>query len=98
MNYLAACWEVSEFERRKALARSMCEDSKNNYLKAEQEVRCLMDIFGQRMSLSSHTVTGSYHPTEVRDNIRTSIHRTDTVLTVLNGAKEMRTGNWYVLL
>jgi len=76
----------------------MCEDSKNNYLKAEQEVWCLMDIFGQCMSLSSHTVTGSYHPTEVHDNIRTSIHWTDTVLTILNGAKEMRTGNWYVLL
>lgn len=98
MNYHAACWEISEHERRKALAHSMCEDSRNDFMKAERDVRCLMDIFGQRLSLSSHPAAGSYSPVAVRDNNKTAIHRTDAVLAVLNGAKEMRLVSWYVLL
>ncbi|KAG1795209.1 uncharacterized protein HD556DRAFT_1442542 [Suillus plorans] len=98
MNYHAACWEVSEFERGKALARSMCEDSKRDFSKAEQEVQYLMEIFHQRLSLSRHGALGSFCPTEVRDSIRTSIRRTDAVLGILNDAKEMRSADsWYVL-
>jgi hypothetical protein len=98
MNYHAACWEVSEYERRKALARSISEDSRNEFMKAERDVRCLMDIFGQRLSLSSYPAAGSCSPVAVRDNHKTAVHRMDAVLAVLNGAKEMRLVNWYVLL
>ncbi|KAG1723546.1 hypothetical protein EDD22DRAFT_961959 [Suillus occidentalis] len=80
MSYHAAGWEISEYERRKALARSMCEDSRNNFMKAD------------------HPTAGSYSPVAVRNNNKTAVHRTDAVLAVLNGAKEMRLVNWYVLL
>ncbi|KAG1865744.1 hypothetical protein C8R48DRAFT_672344 [Suillus tomentosus] len=98
MNYHAACWEISEFERGKALARSMHEDSKRDFSKAEQEVQHLMEMFHQRLSLSRRGASASSCPTEVRDSIRTSIRRTDAVLGILNDAKEMcSVDSWYVL-
>jgi hypothetical protein len=97
MLYYAACWEVSEHARREALARSMREDSKKDYMKAEQEVRFLLEILGQRVALTRHPVANC--SAEVRDNSRTSVRRTDAVLFILNGAKEMRPAeNWCVLL
>ncbi|KAG1723298.1 uncharacterized protein EDB91DRAFT_1087844 [Suillus paluster] len=56
MLYHATCWEVSEHERREALAHVMREDSKRDYLKAEQEVQFLLDILGQCVALSHQPV------------------------------------------
>jgi hypothetical protein len=96
MLYHAACWEVSEHARREALARSMREDSKTNFLKAEQEVRFLLELFSHRLNVSGHPA--AQYSAEFRDKNRASIRRADAVLALLNGAKEIRTANnWYVL-
>ncbi|KAG1842911.1 hypothetical protein C8R48DRAFT_678862 [Suillus tomentosus] len=85
MIYHAACWEVSEHARRQALACAMREDSKRDFLKAEQEVRFLMEILGQRVALSHQPV--AKYSAGVRDHSRTSVDRADAVLVILNGAK-----------
>ncbi|KAG1750698.1 hypothetical protein EDB19DRAFT_1904110 [Suillus lakei] len=87
MLYHAACWEVSEHTRWKALTRSMREDSKQDYLKAEQEVWFLLEILGRHLALSTHPVVN--YSAEFHDNSRTSVCWTDAVLIILNGAKEM---------
>lgn len=97
MLYHAACWEVSEHARREALARSMCETSKHNYVTAEQEVRLLLDIFSQRLAISRHPVASC--SVEASEKSRASVRRTDAVLGIVNGAKELRSGDsWYVPL
>jgi hypothetical protein len=97
MLYHAACWEVSEHARREALAREMREESKRDYLRAEQEVQFLMDILGHRMALSRQPVENM--SAQVRDNSMASVRRTDSVLVILNDANGMRPADqWYVLL
>ncbi|KAG1785802.1 uncharacterized protein HD556DRAFT_1450355 [Suillus plorans] len=97
MLYHAACWEVSEHARREALARSMCETLKHNFVTAEQEVRLLLEIFSQRLALSHHPVASC--SVEASEISRASVRRTDAVLSIVNGAKELRSGDsWYVLL
>lgn len=91
MLYHAACWEVSEHARRQALARSMREDSKTNFLKAEQEVRFLLELLCHRLNSSGHPA--AQYSAEFRDENRASIHRADAVLGILNGAKEIHTAN-----
>ncbi|KAG1723493.1 hypothetical protein EDB19DRAFT_1916053 [Suillus lakei] len=97
MLYHTACWEVSEHARQEALAHSMCEDSKQDYLKAEQEVQFLLEILGRCLALSAHPIVN--YSTKFCDNSRTSVRRTEAVLIILNGAREMHPAdNWYVLL
>lgn len=91
MLYHAACWEVSEHARRQALARSMSEDSKTNFLKAEQEVRFLLELLCHRLNSSGHPA--AQYSAEFRDENRASIHCADAVLGILNGAKEIHTAN-----
>ncbi|KAG1720543.1 uncharacterized protein EDB91DRAFT_1088790 [Suillus paluster] len=88
MLYHATCWEVSEHERWEALARVMHEDSKRDYLKAEQEVQFLLDILGQRVALSCQPVAN--FSAQVGNHSKTSVCQTDAVLSILNSAKEMR--------
>ncbi|KAG1835371.1 hypothetical protein DFJ58DRAFT_847422 [Suillus subalutaceus] len=91
MLYHAACWEVLEYARWEALARSMRENSKIDFLKAEQEVRFLLEIFGRcDLALSCHPVTSRNYPADARDRSKASICRTNAILDILNGAKEMR--------
>lgn len=97
MLYHAACWEVSEHARREALARAMSEDSKRNYLDAQQEVQFLLDMLGRRLALSHQPVANI--SAQVRDNSMASVRRTDAVLVIVNDANGMRPGDqWCVLL
>ncbi|KAG1759545.1 hypothetical protein EDD22DRAFT_955751 [Suillus occidentalis] len=95
MLYHAACWEVSEHARWEALARSMREDLKTNFLKAEQEVRFLLELFSHRLNLSGHPA--AQYSAEFCDENRASICRADAVLVILNGAKEIRAANNCIL-
>ncbi|KAG1820001.1 hypothetical protein DFJ58DRAFT_739364 [Suillus subalutaceus] len=72
MLYHAACWEVSECARWEALARSMHEDLKKDYVNAEQEVRFLLEILGQRMALTHHPVA----------NCSAEVHTTARLLSI----------------
>jgi hypothetical protein len=88
MCYFASCWEVAESERREALVLLLREESKVDYMNADQDSRYLLDIFCRRFNLSLPSYDSSTNTADligVRNGGKRSLHRTDAQLAILTG-------------
>jgi hypothetical protein len=101
MTYFTSCWEVTEIKRREALAISMREESKADFINTKRESQYLLDIFAERLSLPRSTATDGPYLNAACDNAKLSLNRTGAELSILKAradAFENRMADdWYVL-
>lgn len=80
MRYYTSCWDVAVVQRREAVALSVRDQSKSDFLAVERELRLILGILAQRLSLPRATAADSQGFAAVRDKDRISIQQTDTLL------------------
>ncbi|KAG2147494.1 hypothetical protein DEU56DRAFT_929124 [Suillus clintonianus] len=83
MRYYTSCWDVVVVQRREAVALSARDKSESDFHAVERELRFVLDILSQRLSLPNETTEDSQDIAAARDKDRISISRTDTVLATL---------------
>jgi hypothetical protein len=101
MNYFTSCWEVVEIKRWEALATCIHEESKADFINAEQESRYLLDIFAQRLSLPRSTSVDGPYLNAACEKAKRSLSWTGAELSILkacaNNLEEWLVNEWYVL-